>query len=751
MRRRFPHLPPLASAALCFWLALSPAPASGRSSAGDDRSPLAAVARLMAEAETAIQRGESELAESRHRSALFEGWLLLGSLARQEGDLAAARLALERAIAAAMDVRRAQMQLAVVLAETGDSGAAEAVLRSLIAKDKDDFQARRLLSETLADAGRLDEAVQELEQLVFLNRGEPQSLYLLATAYLKQERVEAADEILARIAEALPRPQTHVLIGRTYRDSDRHERARRALTTALEMDPEVARAHYYLGTVDLLDQGMDLLDSAMAHFVEELRVSPGDEMSSLYLGIALTERRRFAEAIPHLEVASRLREVRADALRFLGQCLAATGRVDEAIAAFRGGLEAAEADLEERSSDEVPEARNLQISSLHFQLGQALRRAGDRQAAGFHFDAAKQYQARSTESARESLDRYLSGETQVLGQLEASPREPSGPAYGEAQMAALRSSLRKSLARAYFDLGVLKTRASEPRRAADLLAQALAMDPDMPNGQYSLGVARFNAGQFELATGPLSLALGERPGDVDLAQLLALAWLNSKEYSRAAEALAQLPRRSSDPRLQYAYGLALVRSDRAAEAEEVFRLLLRDNAAWPELNVVLAQAHAQQGDFEAATELLHRAIELDPEVAEAHGTLGEIHLRRGELAAAEEELRAELRSHPEDTRTQYTLATVLDLAQKAEEAKTLLRSLLEAEPHLAKGRYLLGKILLAQGSAEQAREQLEAAAGLAPEDPNIHYQLGQAYQKLGLRDEARQQFDTFRRLKDERR
>jgi tetratricopeptide (TPR) repeat protein len=709
------------------------------------------VARAVAEAEKALESGEKEVAESRYRTALFEGWLLLGSLAKELGELPQARTALERAIAAAVETRHARIPLAVVLAEMGQPEAAEAVLRSLIAEDKDDYEARRLLSQTLGDSGRLDEAVQELEQLVFLTRGEPQNAYLLATAYLKQERVEEADEILVRIAEALPRPQTHVLMGRTFRDTDQYERARRTLTTALEMDPEVPRAHYYLGTVDLLEQGRDLLDSAMAHFEQELQISPGDPMSSLYLGIALTERRRFAEAIPHLEVAGQLREVRADALRFLGQSLAAVGRAEEAVAAFRRGLETAESDIEEGPNGELPEAKALQLSSLHFQLGQALRRSGEREEAGFHFDAAKRYQARSTESARESLDRYLSGETETLGELDPLREEPPRPAFDEAQIAAVRSSLEETLSRAYFNLGVLKTKAGEPRRAADLLAQAVELDPEMRDGQYSLGVARFNAGQFDLATGPLSRARPARPGDAALEQMLALAWLNSEEYTRAAEALERLPKRSSDPRLEYAYGLALVRSGRAAEAEEVFRLLLQENTQWPELNVLLAQAHAQQGDFDAAVELLRRAIALDPAVAEAHGTLGEIHLRRGELEAAEAELRAELRSQPEDSRTMYTLATVLDLAQKPAAAKELLRTLLDAEPHLAKGRYLLGKILLAQGFPNEARQQLEAAAGLAPEDPNTHYQLGQAYQKLGLRDEARREFDTFRELKDERR
>ena len=103
--------------------------------------------------------------------------------------------------------------------------------------------------------------MQEVEQLVYLTRGNPEDVYLLATAYLKQERLEDADMALGKIAEMIPGAQTHLLIGRTYRDSDRYERARRSLQTALELDPQMPRAHYYLGTVDLREGGRDLLDA----------------------------------------------------------------------------------------------------------------------------------------------------------------------------------------------------------------------------------------------------------------------------------------------------------------------------------------------------------------------------------------------------------------------------------------------------------------------------------------------------------
>jgi tetratricopeptide (TPR) repeat protein len=719
----------------------------------ESESRLDAFRQAIVDAEKSLQVGELQTAESRYRTALFEGWVLLGSLAEGSGDLLEARSAYEQAIASAVEVRPARMALAGILAQIEDFDEAEALLRLLIAQDKNDFEARRLLSDTLADAGRAEESIQELEQLVSMNPEDLETTYYLSTAYLAERRTEEADFLLERLAEAIPTPQMHILIGRAYRDHNYFERARKAFDTAIELDPKVQRARFYRGTVDLRDQGQAALEAAREWFEEELQVNPDDPMTNLYLGMALVDGRRYAEAIPHLETASRSATIRADALQFLGKSLLGEDRLAEAIAAFRRGLETLQAEVGNGPDVTLTELEARQISQFHYQLAQTLRKTGDHETAAVHFDAAKDYQVRQKESAEEVLDRYLatgSGEDDVGAELRG--QEPPGqPSVEMPTTSGLRDSIETALAGSYLNLGVLKAKANEPGLAASLFQQAADLDPELAQVQYSLGIARFNAGLFQQAVGPLSRALEERRGDEQLEQMLALAWFNADEYEKAAEILADLPARHSTPGLQYAFGVALVRSGRPAEAEGVFRELLARNVDWPELNVVLAQAHASQGDFDTAVELLERALVLNPQVAEAHATLGEIHMRKGELEEAEEELRRELSAHPEDTRTMYTLATVLDMAQKPTEAMTQLRSLLDLEPRLGKGRYLLGKLLLAQGSLEGALEQLEAAAGLTPDDASVHYQLGQAYQKLGRREEARREFDTFRQLKNEKR
>jgi tetratricopeptide (TPR) repeat protein len=336
------------------------------------------------------------------------------------------------------------------------------------------------------------------------------------------------------------------------------------------------------------------------------------------------------------------------------------------------------------------------------------------------------------------------GKTAVTPEIEAAALSPQ-------ERLTLKGRVRADLARTYLNLGVMQVQRERFARAAELFERAAAVDPEFPQVQYSLGVAHFNARQFDKAAGPLARALAANPQEAGLRRMLAMALFNTEVYGRAAELLRDDPERDADPSLQFAFGLALVRSDQAAEAEKVFARLLARHGDSAEVRVMLGQAHAQQGDFESAIESLTRALQLKADAAEANGTLGIIYLKQGRLAEAEQALQAELAGHAGDVKSQNALATVLDLEGRPEEALRLLRQLLKVKPDFANARYLLGKILLAQGAAPEAVENLEAAVRLTPEDANIHYQLGRAYQQLGRTEEARQEFEVFRQLKDKRR
>jgi tetratricopeptide (TPR) repeat protein len=700
--------------------------------------PLAPLDRALAAAETSVRSGELEIAESHYRSALLEGWIVAGGLHVAAGRLAEARDAFRRASRSAVHADAAVRSLALVELQMGNAAEAIALLSRLASRGSGELESRRLLAHALAANGQRAEAVQTLEEAHAAAPDDPEIAFLLASGYLQLEKVDAADRLFARVAAARPIPQTRVLIGRTYRDAGLYDRARAAFAGALQQDPGTRRAHYYLGTLALLAGGLVRLEDAIGEFRAELKLAPDDPPANLRLGMALVEARRPQEALPVLQLAARTTSS-AEAFHYLGRCQLDLDRPADAVPALRRAL-----DLAEAGGDEDARVRNI-----HYQLALALRRTGATADAAVHFDAAKRASARRAEVEREQLGRYLA---------DASP-EATRPIAVATPFVSLAPAARADLerrvttarARAYLNLGVMRAQSQQFARAAEFFEQAAAVDPDFPQVQYSLGVAYFNAHKFDKAAAPLTRAMAGDPRNPAVRRMLALAQLNAGAYADAAKLLADDPARAADPSLQYAYGLALVRSDRAGEAEAVFSRLLAEHGANAELHVILGQAHAQQGEYDAAVRSLERALQLKPEVADAHAALGVMYMKQGKLADAAAALREELRVNPASLTARQTLATVLDLDGQPADAVTLLRDLLSRKPDFGDARYLLGKILLAQGDPQAAVAHLEAAVRLAPEDATYHYQLAQAYVKLGRRDLADRHFALFRELKDKRR
>jgi tetratricopeptide (TPR) repeat protein len=707
------------------------------------QDPMAALQAKVSAADRALQENERQIAESRYRDALYDGWMIAAALGVGDARLTDARDAFDRAAQVVVDNRDALESLAIVDLQLRDPAAAIGILTRLVAANPKGQALRRLFAQALVMNRQPEEAVQALEEGHAADPTDAETTFALASGYLQTKHVDAADKLFAEVAAARPIPQTYLLIGRAYRDFAQYARARTAIRKALALDPKVPHAHFYLGTIEVMEEGVVRVDAAMAEFRRELQIDPNDPLVNLRLGMALVEAHREKEALAPLQLAARDPSAGWQAFQYLGRCQLALGQAGNAVQSLRKAVQL---------SESLPV--HLRIGNLHYQLGQALRQSGDEQGAAAEFAAANAEAAERTESGRDALQRFMKDEADAPGSNPAMmlPLDPGGFAkLSPAARQALAQRTKQVLASVYLNLGVMQAQGERFARAAGFFEEAAAVDPAFPRVEYSLGVAYFNAKQYAKSIAPLTRAVADDAQNGDARRMLALAALNTEDYGRAAELLRGDPGRPGDTSLQFAYGVALVRSGNAAEAERIFSEMLAQHADSPELNVLIGQAHAEQKDYDGAIASLQRALQLKPDVAEANATLGQIYLRQGKLGEAADALRAELKSHPEDVKARFTLATVLDLDSQSDKAVTELKGVLQARPEYADARYLYGKILLAGGSAADAVEQLEIAERLAPEDANVHYQLGQAYQKLGRTEQAQQQFADFQKLKDRKR
>ena len=419
--------------------------ATGAAAAGAP-DPAAALDQAMAAAESRLREGELQSAESEYRSASPRG-LAPGRIPRRRGRAAArSEGGIPPSSTAAVETRRALQSLALVRVKMGEAREAVDILTPLATRYSADTALRRLLAQALASSGQPERAIQELEEARSAAPGDLELAFALATGYLKLKKPEAAQRLFAQVLEARPIPQTHVLLGRTYRDFGAYDFARAELKAALAQDPRVRRAHYYLGTLSVMSEGPAGLAEAIAEFRQELELDPRDTLSSLRLGFALMESRRPEEAVPPLERATRAQPPEADAFHYLGRAQLALDRPAEAAASLERALQLADR----------PAPDPVQLGSIHYNLAMALRRSGDAEKAAAHFAAAEQASARIAESGRDRLARYMrDSDPEAAGGL-ALPIDLPLAALAPAARLALQKRATTALARAYVNLGVMQ-------------------------------------------------------------------------------------------------------------------------------------------------------------------------------------------------------------------------------------------------------------------------------------------------------
>ncbi len=216
---------------------------------------------------------------------------------------------------------------------------------------------------------------------------------------------------------------------------------------------------------------------------------------SFYLGRALLELRRFAEAVPPLAEAVSLSPKTAMGYAYLSSAQAGAGRAAEALKTVEQGLTVAP-----RSAElHLARGRLLMERGETTEARAALERARslDPQHAPTHVALADLYRGKGElEAARQEADAACASAPDWSGAYVA--RGLVRGAMGREKEAAedFRQALRleKDQPDALFFLAAVETRAGRAAEAAPLLQRLLARAPDYPGARDALAAARRDAG-----------------------------------------------------------------------------------------------------------------------------------------------------------------------------------------------------------------------------------------------------------------
>ncbi len=398
--------------------------------------------------------------------------MLRAALAVADGRLDAARDAFTRATGTVVANRAALQSLAIIDLQLNDPAASLPILYELVDANPKDMDLARLLAQSLVSNRKVDEAVQVLAEAHAAAPDDIETTFALATGYLRQKKVDQADALFKQLTLARPIPQTYVLIGRAYRDAAQYQRARVVLGQALAMDPHVRHAHFYLGTIPVMEEGVVRVEDAIVEFRRELELSATDPLVNLRLGMALVEAHREKEALGPLEIAAKAPDAGWQAYQYLGRCQLALGRPADAVVSLRKALDLS-ATLPVRA----------QIGNLHYQLAMALRQVGNSAGADAEFAAAAATAEDRTTSGRDALDRFMQDMADAPGADAATmlPLDPGGfstlPAIAREELGRRVASM---LAGVYLNMGIMQAQADRFGRAAELFEDAAAIDPAFP-------------------------------------------------------------------------------------------------------------------------------------------------------------------------------------------------------------------------------------------------------------------------------
>jgi tetratricopeptide (TPR) repeat protein len=295
------------------------------------------------------------------------------------------------------------------------------------------------------------------------------------------------------------------------------------------------------------------------------------------------------------------------------------------------------------------------------------------------------------------------------------------------------------------------TLAKDPQghdRAVQLLREAIAIDPNLWEARFDLGVLLANSGDLAGAEDSLASAAKTNADAADVALALAEIRQRRGEHKAAAEAMGDFIEThpaATDVRTLYVASLrdAWQVEKAITQAREVLIRKPGDASALAEL----ALCHLARGEKETASLLAKQALDSNPHSAVAERATGLIALAGGDDAIAFQAFVKATQEDPRDTTARLNIGSVLLRAGAFPKAEEQFRAILQVSPDDNDAALGMAAALKGEGGAvkvEEARQLLQKILERNAHNVGALFNLGVLYNDMLKKPaEAKPYFQRF--------
>ena len=340
-------------------------------------------------------------------------------------------------------------------------------------------------------------------------------------------------------------------------------------------------------------------------------------------------------------------------------------------------------------------------------------------ATVIHVDSLQTYHYELAKEGYEAAARDVQPDYTQTTKLEVVliPRVPVAPAQAGAPVPSGRGKALTA-----FNEGTAAQQKGDLDLAEQKFRQAAELSPDAPEPHIALSVVAHERRDYAAAAAEAEAALAISPTNAqalflryDACRLLG----DTAKAAAAADALRQSGAAPAAAQEVFRKGIDAYRAGDNDLAVEKFRQSIDLDPKFVNGYVMLGNVSLKQGDATQAAALAGKALEIEPENANALKVRYDALRLLGDEAGAKLALDALIAGDPEWASTElYNHAVELFNANEMVSAAAALERVVEAKPDDARAHFLLGMAKYNIGETDDAKTHLTRFLELAPDDPD---------------------------------